>query len=190
MFKTAREYLVSPDPTFARALQHDNRPQTFGRRQHLWGCGRAHVSPASRERRPRALMGYLYRFVKPEHAYFRNWQELRFRKRLFCIAYAAAIPATALIWLILSPLASLLGPQVSDGITAILVFTALAALYLHLVRWPCPRCGKPFSVTWGTRGGFNDKCVRCGLPLNAPCDPAEQQWEFESHLDERSTTSR
>ena len=44
-----------------------------------------------------------------------------------------------------------------------------------LVRWPCPRCAKPF-MSW-SRGGYNGftrRCLNCGLPKWAPRDPSTQ----------------
>jgi hypothetical protein len=34
-------------------------------------------------------------------------------------------------------------------------------------RFPCPRCGEPFSSKWGYRGRNVPQCVHCGLPKYA-----------------------
>lgn len=36
---------------------------------------------------------------------------------------------------------------------------------------PCPRCGKPFASTWIYQNPLASRCLHCGLPRGAPCDP-------------------
>lgn len=69
----------------------------------------------------------------------------------------------------------LLGCYIATGIlntgkplTWVLVaaFLAYVVLYIRFLRWPCPRCGHPFTVAT-PRGVFRaSKCTYCGLPLN------------------------
>lgn len=41
----------------------------------------------------------------------------------------------------------------------------LALLYLNtlIAVWPCPRCGRPFSMKWWGRPLVFGRCVHCGL---------------------------
>ena len=45
------------------------------------------------------------------------------------------------------------------------------------IRWPCPRCGKPFHSTFWFRNAFAKRCVHCRLPKWArspTSDPASE----------------
>jgi hypothetical protein len=127
-------------------------------------------------------MGYLFTFLKPQHAYYANWQEMRRRRRLFWTYTALMMPVTVLLWLIVSPLCFLLKSDAPAGAVAIAMMIGWPAARIYQLRWPCPRCGKPFFFSWWGYRYYRDQCAHCDLPLYAPCDPAEQQWEFESHV--------
>ena len=43
------------------------------------------------------------------------------------------------------------------------------------IRTPCPRCGKPFHMTFWYHNGFARRCAHCGLPKWSPRDPASQR---------------
>jgi hypothetical protein len=42
---------------------------------------------------------------------------------------------------------------------------AYAVLYFRFVRWPCPRCGKPFTQGRPYGLPYQKTCQFCGLPL-------------------------
>ena len=128
-------------------------------------------------------MGYLYSFLKPSHAYYENWQELRRRRKRFWIGTALMYPGMLLLWILVSPLCFLLVTEVPFGIVALAMTAAWTAMRMDHANWPCPRCKQPFFRYWGMNYSLACRCLHCGLELYAPCDPAQQQWEFESHVD-------
>jgi hypothetical protein len=127
-------------------------------------------------------MGYLYSFLKPSHAYYENWQELCRRRKLIWIRTALMLPATMLLCILMLPLCFLLGTEVPLFIVPLAVMAAPVALRVRQSSWPCPRCKQPFFGDWGMYHSMAIRCLHCGLELYAPCDPAQQQWEFESHV--------
>src|SRR5262249_44364051 len=104
-------------------------------------------------------MGFTFRHLKPDDPYFANWQEKRRRTRRLWLALVA--------WPIVSLALSgaCLASFKTDGFPwVVLPATILAAvLSLHLVRWRCPRCGKPFYKTWYSYRPFANMCMHCGL---------------------------
>jgi hypothetical protein len=46
----------------------------------------------------------------------------------------------------------------------ILAFLSYAILYIRFVRWPCPRCGRPFTPPMRTGVIRAKACMFCGLP--------------------------
>jgi len=124
-------------------------------------------------------MGYTFRFLKPSHPYYPAWQEYRRRRKLWILTFAGLVAAAALGQLIAMPL----GYWFESDIPELVVVATIGCIGLPLVSfrtWQmvssrCPRCARVFN--WGS---FSlDKCLHCGLEEYAPCDPAEQQWEFE-----------
>jgi hypothetical protein len=68
-------------------------------------------------------------------------------------------------------------PSVRPLVLPILLLYMVLAVGIAGVRftfWPCPRCGRPFSLTtfWWFKY-FNSVCVHCGLPKWSPRDPDE-----------------
>jgi hypothetical protein len=123
-------------------------------------------------------MGYLYNFLKPSHAYYQAWQEYRRRRKLVWVAAAAALPAAFLGAILVMPLALLLK---SDVPVALIFCVCIGfCLWMHFRRllWPCPRCGRAFHFMVFYFKGHFDRCQHCGLEKYAPCDPANQEWEF------------
>ena len=57
------------------------------------------------------------------------------------------------------------------AIAAILAIAVAAFLGTPYLKWPCPRCGKPFiskgPVAFGYRNHFARRCVHCKLPVGA-----------------------
>jgi hypothetical protein len=127
-------------------------------------------------------MGYLYRFLKPSHAYSANWQEMRRRRKVYWISTALLFPVMVLLCGLVSPLCSLLQSDLPVFIVAMAVMAAYTAVHVYRLKWPCPRCGRPFFWAWWPYPPMACRCLHCGLELYAPCDPAHQQWEFESHV--------
>jgi hypothetical protein len=48
----------------------------------------------------------------------------------------------------------------------IAAFAVYVVLYLRFVRWPCPRCGKHFTMPDGRSMFRAKKCTYCGLQRN------------------------
>jgi hypothetical protein len=129
-------------------------------------------------------MGYLFKFLKSDHAYLPNWQELRRRRKQFWMAFLLFIPFMMVIGGVSQIVQQSLSGRLAEGFFAIagISYTGLIIwLSFRLAYWPCPRCGRPFSLSWWRRAAMNDRCLHCDLPRYAPCDSATQQWEFESH---------
>jgi hypothetical protein len=127
-------------------------------------------------------MGYRYSFLKPDHAYFQAWQDLRRRTKVAWIATVALIPAVAIGILVVSPLSFALQSDVPAAVMSMLIMVGWIVLQYRNNRFLCPRCELLFFRTWWLYWMFTDKCRRCGLPKYAPCDPADQKWEFESRI--------
>ena len=125
-------------------------------------------------------MPYLFTFLKPRHAYYPQWLEMRRRRKIEWIAWAAWIPVTMLLALLVLPLSMALDTELPMLLTAAATMIALGVVRLWRLRWPCPKCGRPFASSWGISSLLSDSCLHCGLPRYAPCDPAKQEWEFES----------
>lgn len=129
-------------------------------------------------------MGYLHTFLKPKHAYYEAWREYRRRRTLMWLASLGWIPM-GLIGVFLAGLLSLLlGPGGAVGALPIvavplvaITFATLLVAYWRFRMWPCPRCRRAFRNPryWP----LSDRCPHCGLDLYAPCDPADQKWEYE-----------
>lgn len=126
-------------------------------------------------------MGYLYSFLKPEHEYLPHWQELRRRRWQFLISLALFLPSVALATVLTWPLRSLIGEAGASAMATLLAAVIPVWLYVRMLGWPCPRCGRRFLLARWRMTLINDQCVHCRLPKYAPTDPAKQNWEFESH---------
>ncbi|HEY5312815.1 MAG TPA: hypothetical protein VIK18_09860 [Pirellulales bacterium] len=132
--------------------------------------------------------GYRFNFLKPHHAYYQNWLEMRRRRKLFFLAPVLAWPVMALLMFALWPVCLLLRSDAPAGVVPFVVMGALPVAWFYWRLWPCPRCGRAYFV--GLQYWGSDQCKNCGLARYAPCDPAEQQWEFESHMPEASAEGR
>jgi len=55
----------------------------------------------------------------------------------------------------------------ATGITWLSFLSALAFVLslIGSLLWRCPRCNKPFGLTWGVAMPLLDKCVHCGSEL-------------------------
>ena len=121
-------------------------------------------------------MGYTYRFLKPEHQYWDHWQERRRLYKRSWIATLAWLPVTLIAAAIFEAIFQAEWPV----ITVILISLPFPiSYYFEFFKWPCPKCERPF---WPRR----ERCRYCGLQKYAPCDPDDQQWEYESHLSDDS----
>gem|GEM_PF-3402175 len=60
-------------------------------------------------------------------------------------------------------------PKDSRQLTWVLISAVVAytILYIRFIRWPCPRCGKRFTMPDPRRIIRSKKCSYCGLPRNA-----------------------
>ncbi len=127
-------------------------------------------------------MGYLFTFLKPDHAYYQHWLEFRRRRRAYFLGFFAfpvvflltAAPSTLILYVLSLPESFALIPVVAGcGVWANYLWQQL--------RWPCPRCGKPFMFGRFGVVPWTSACGNCGLPTYSPCDPVDQKLEFESH---------
>ena len=94
-----------------------------------------------------------------------HWKEYRRRCWVFRLALLLT-PA----WMIYaaSIRTSLVGYGLSHDSASFLTFMPMLALlivaHLRRILWPCPRCGRPFHVTWWYSNTWARRCVHCGLP--------------------------
>ncbi len=108
--------------------------------------------------------------LKVDPAYEAQWAKNRRRNREFLVV-ALSIPALLIIDLSL-------GLRLGDGFNS---FFPFALGFLFIVTGirdnpRCPRCGYSLiKPTFGTFYFFPKKCVTCGLPRGAPCDPDAKQ---------------
>jgi hypothetical protein len=123
-------------------------------------------------------MGYLYTFLKPSHAYCQAWQEYRRRRKLAWVTTAAMFPVAILGSIVVSPLAFALKSDVPVGIVFFACIGFCVWMHLRRLFWPCPLCGRAFHLKVFYFKGDFDRCKHCGLEKYAPCDPANQKWEF------------
>ena len=54
---------------------------------------------------------------------------------------------------------------------AALCFVGAIVVSQPPIRWPCPRCGRPFHATFWWHNGFARRCVHCRLPKWAARNP-------------------
>ena len=113
-------------------------------------------------------MSYSKRDLLPADPYFDKWMMLgRVWRRSLALFVLFFWGGPILTTVILEPrwpnppalvVVALLAPWV---IAAIVVSQAP-------VRWPCPRCGKPFYKTFWAYNPFARRCLHCKLPKWAP----------------------
>jgi len=66
------------------------------------------------------------------------------------------------------PLALVAVGLATEIVTGFLIaaLVAYAVLYLRFVKWPCPRCGEPFTMGDAHRIVRSKHCINCGLARN------------------------
>jgi len=112
-----------------------------------------------------------------EGEYSQEWAELRrLRERVLTIALAGASV------FVFVPLINWYAPHSAAKVIGLALFAAWVVLLFRFfyvsgeyVYWSCPRCGKPFHYVARWYGKWNNpfarRCVHCGLPKWADCDP-------------------
>ena len=50
----------------------------------------------------------------------------------------------------------------------VIAFGAYVVFYLRFIYWPCPRCGKRFTMAEAHRIVRAEKCIYCGLSMRRP----------------------
>ena len=93
--------------------------------------------------------------------YAEKWDDYRRRKRLCWILFLTYVPGVFGIGL---PLDRLFSSELPLGILAGMWMVALLVAGNYAIAWRCPRCGKPFFLTWWGYNSFARKCVHCMLP--------------------------
>jgi hypothetical protein len=111
-------------------------------------------------------MSFLFQFLQPGDPYYPNWVELRRRTLIAWLAFAAWIPVSLILALLLDTLFRLPGALVwAAGPLAVVVM----CVQVYRTAWPCPRCGQPYYGSWFLRRyGLANRCLHCGLPEYAP----------------------
>ena len=89
------------------------------------------------------------------------WQEYRKRRNVVLFAFVGYVPVVFVVALLSMRLFSTFTPAFILAF-AWMVFFAIAGNVF--VRFPCPRCGKPFFAKWWYYNTFARRCVHCGLP--------------------------
>jgi ribosomal protein S27AE len=101
------------------------------------------------------------------------WAEYRRRRTV-----AWTIPLALLIAAVMNSSSErkILNPRIAFSIP-VLVY---AALYIRFVRWPCPRCGEPFTMPQARGMPYQKNCPYCGPALwSDPGDPERNRQRRE-----------
>jgi hypothetical protein len=104
-----------------------------------------------------------------EPSYSEQWRDWRKRRNIVWLIFLGYIPGVIAIFFSVLFLFRLIGlPAAWDGpafyaIAGSWMFSFIVA-GIYAGYFPCPRCHKPFFVTWWYRNPFARKCVHCGLP--------------------------
>ena len=93
------------------------------------------------------------------------WQEYRRRRNLALFAFFGYVPVIALFAVITETLLHVTTPVFVAAISWMLLAVIVGNWF---IRFPCPRCGKPFFMKWWGYNTFARRCLHCKLPLNAP----------------------
>lgn len=93
------------------------------------------------------------------------WYSYRRRNRIAAAVFVAVVPLVALLAVVASFLPEALSGLFSFGVL-VLWCAALGYAAIRVVRWPCPRCGKPWLTHQDFRFGAPRKCSNCGLGLH------------------------
>jgi hypothetical protein len=105
------------------------------------------------------------------------WEDYRRRRRGFWLALVL-LP----LWLIPGALIQEFLARRGFGGTHWINFPAVlvppmihpVVAYFRRIFWPCPRCGRPFFLTWSGCNWFARRCLHCGLPKWAPAQGPAQ----------------
>lgn len=96
------------------------------------------------------------------------WCEYKRRRFAFRLALLLSLPLVILGFLIGTRLRA-------DGLNALaniqffmIPFAPIVITHIRRMLWPCPRCGRPFHVTWSYGNPYSRRCVHCGLPKWEP----------------------
>lgn len=88
------------------------------------------------------------------------WQAYRKRRNLVWFAFLGYVPVCLLVAFVSFKLFSTLKPAFVVAFAWMGFYVVAGNLFL---RFPCPRCGKPFFAKWWYYNGFARRCVHCGL---------------------------
>jgi hypothetical protein len=106
--------------------------------------------------------------LQPTDPYFYQWktyQRVWRRSLLFTLLFfwGGGLLSVALVEILWSGAPGWVLPA-SDAPWVIAAIVASQAP----IRWPCPRCSKPFHQTSWFYNGFARRCVHCALPKWSP----------------------
>jgi hypothetical protein len=93
-----------------------------------------------------------------------TWAELRRLRTATAAAVVAFVPGSLLVAVFLE---RWLPGEIAFLIPVTLAATVYMVFGTRLVKWPCPRCGHPFSVPErpGRHWPFANACKHCDLPI-------------------------
>ena len=103
--------------------------------------------------------GFTFRALMATDPYYPNWLDLRRRDVVDGAVLAASL------------LAMVLTHQLTEylWLPVVVSFGGVLLARWHRVRWPCPRCGRPFDRRLVREYlAANSRCGHCGLPKYAP----------------------
>src|SRR5690349_16699367 len=107
---------------------------------------------------------FSFQSLKPTDPYYPHWVSLRRRARVEDAAAYAGLALLAYAMMSGRMAANLFGPP-PEVLLFLLWGIVMLAVRCYRLRWPCPRCGRPFY--WGGLIEFSPvvgKCRHCGLP--------------------------
>jgi hypothetical protein len=88
------------------------------------------------------------------------WDAYRKRRNLVWFAFLAYVPFCFLVAFVSFKLFSTFKPAFVFAFAWMLFYLVAGNL---LIRFRCPRCGKPFFAKWWYHNMFAQCCVHCGL---------------------------
>src|SRR6476469_6301279 len=92
------------------------------------------------------------------------WDDYRKRRNLAWFAFLGYVPVCFTVAVLSMRLFATFTPAFVVAIGWMVFFLVAGNVVL---RFPCPRCGKPFFAKWWYHNSLARRCVHCGLPKYA-----------------------
>jgi|ERR1035441_1744215 hypothetical protein len=100
------------------------------------------------------------------------WGGFRRVRNIVWLAFLGYVPIVAFIAFVSVRLFSTLTPAFIAAFAWMGFFLIAGNLF---IRFPCPRCGKPFFSKWWYYNSFARRCVHCGLKKYAELGIASEK---------------